>query len=308
MLLNFGGPQSLDEVKPFLKEIFSDRNVMGVLQSIATSVFFKPILKASINKYELIGGSSPLVEITKNQAAELQEELGRRNYPVTVYPGMRYSKPYIKDALSRAISEDAGQLIVLPLYPQYSLTTTHSTFRELDRVLKEYDKSVATSLITSYESHPSYINALTDRLHRELQEAGPGTKIVFSAHSLPRRLWEKDSRYIEGIKKTAHLVAQTAGIKDYELAYQSGRKGWLGPTVEEKLRELAQKDCKSVVVVPLSFTCDNIETLYDIDIKLKAEADRLGMELYRMESLNDSPLFISALADIVIEKISGNCE
>jgi ferrochelatase len=310
MLLNFGGPQSLAEVRPFLRNMFRDENILPVksafLRRIAAWFFSRIAARASIPKYMAIGGGSPLVEITLKQAAALQEELAHRGRPMKVYAGMRYSAPGIRDAALKAFSDGARRFIVIPLYPHFSTTTTESAVREFLRVVKDVSETSRDKFVMSYENAPGYVKALARKLQDALEDAGSGGEapiVLFSAHSLPARILNKDNSYLEQIKTTAELVAQAVGLKEYKIAYQSGRKGWLGPTVEGKLQELAGKGCKSVVVVPLSFTCDNIETLYDIDIKLKAEADRLGVTLRRTESLNDSPAFIAALADIVLEKL-----
>ncbi len=307
ILLNFGGPRSLDEVRPFLKRIFSDGNVIPIkpafLRHVAAWFFSRTAAKVSVEKYRLIGGHSPLVEITLRQASSLQEELARRGKPMKVYAGMRYGAPEIRDAVLGAISGGAQDFVVVPLYPHYSITTTGSAFARFAEVIGKVAPLAAGDRVTSYESHPAYIEALSGKLRAALQAAGEDGQVVtvvFSAHSLPAKLHNRDALYNSQVKTTAGLVAQSAGVENYEFAYQSGREGWLGPSTVQTLEKLASSGCRSVVVVPLSFTCDNIETLYDIDIKLKAEADRLGVVLRRTESLNDSPAFIGALADIVL--------
>jgi ferrochelatase len=309
ILLNFGGPQSLDDVKPFLKAVFSDKHIMGLsIRRLATRVFFSSILSQSKRKYELIGGSSPLVEITGRQSVSLERELSRRGFSIPVYAGMCYTAPRIGEVVHGTIANETDSLLAVPLYPHYSTSTTNPVFAELAKAIKKESARVEVRYIKSYEDHPGYIKALEEKLRAALDGARTGREepvVIFSAHSLPRRLWKKDSLYISHIRTTARLVAGASGIGQYELGYQSGHWRWLGPTVEETLGKLAAEGCKSVVIVPLSFTCDNIETLYDIDIKLKAEADRLGVKLYRTESLNDSPLFISALADIAVEVLRG---
>jgi ferrochelatase len=312
LLLNFGGPASLDEVRPFLFQIFNDPNILPIRLGFIRSALARFIAwrasARSREKYKLIGGKSPVVDFSLRQAQALQEELEHRERPLRVYPGMRYSPPWIESAFAEALSAGAAEFRIVPLYPHYSITTTRSVFEQFERAYGKAGKPGKATFVKSYESHPGYVNALAEKLRASLDVAGGESRVVFSAHSIPEKWREKDSLYVSGVESTAELVAKAAGLNKYELAYQSGRKGWLGPTVEEKLRELAGEECRSVVVVPLSFTCDNIETLYDIDVKLKAEADRLGVRLYRAESLNDSPLFISALADIVLDMLPGSSE
>lgn len=329
ILLNFGGPVSLAEVKMFLRRIFSDPNILpvrpGFVRKALASVIARRALKKSIRKYKAIGGASPLVDITQRQADALQKELKYRGQPMRVYPAMRYSQPEIEETILNALFEHPEEFIIFPLYPHYSITTTGSAFAIAQPFLKELIQPTPqvgpfgkVRYVESYESHPGYVQALAGKLRASLDEAkksGEKAQVMFSAHSLPRRLWIKDSLYISHIKTTARLVAEAAGVENYELAFQSGRprRGffgsgcatWLGPTVEEMLGRLAGGGCKSVVVMPLSFTCDNIETLYDIDIKLKEEADKLSVTLRRTESLNDSPAFIAALADIVLDRLKG---
>lgn len=310
ILLNFGGPRSLDEVRPFLKRIFSDRCILRLwprfVRLIGASFISAKAAPFSMRKYELIGGSSPVVEISLKQAAALEKELERRGKPMKVYTGMRYSSPSIQEALLQAIADGTRQVRLLPLYPHNSITTTGSAFVEYGEAVRRIgnDEKMPDGLLhDSYAKHPSYISSVAEKVRGALSAAqaqGEEPEVLFSAHSIPKKLVKRDSTYREEIRSTAQLVAEVLELDKYEFAYQSGGKRWLGPSVEEALAQMASRGCKSVVVVPLSFTCDNIETLYDIDIKLKAEADRLGVKMRRSESLNDSPAFIGALADIVL--------
>ena len=303
ILLNFGGPKSLDQVRPFLKGILGDKAVIGWFGRLGTRLAFSVIAQKSTGRYKAIGGASPLVEITLRQAAALQEKLKNKGRAFRVYAGMRYSPPSIEDALLEAIFDGAKDFMVVPLYPHYSMTTTGSAFTEFSRVIKKLLPGVKGDYVASYESHHGYIGALAAKVRAQVEEVisgGEDPAVIFSAHSLPRRLVRKDARYLAQIKATAGLVARAVGLQKFELAYQSGRKGWLGPTVGETMQALAGRGSSEIIVVPLSFTCDNIETLYDIDIELKAQADELGVNLRRTESLNDSPEFIAALADIVL--------
>ncbi len=311
ILLNFGGPKSLDQVRPFLKGILGDKAVMGWFGRLGTKLAFNAIAEKSIERYKAIGGSSPLVEITLRQAAALQEKLKSKGKPFRVYAGMRYSPPSIEDALLEAIFDGAKEFMVVPLYPHYSMTTTGSAFAEFARVIKKLIPGAGGDYVASYESHHGYIKAVAAKVRAQVEEVisgGEDPAIIFSAHSLPGKLARKDARYLTQIQATAGLVARTVGLQKFEFAYQSGRKGWLGPTVGETVRKLAREGRANIVVVPLSFTCDNIETLYDIDIELKAQAKELEVNLRRTESLNDSPEFIAALADIVIGAGAGQEE
>ena len=275
------------------------------LRYIAAWFFSGVAAKVSAQKYQAIGGGSPLVEITLKQAAALQEELRRRGSPVKVFSGMRYGRPEIKDAFLNALAQGARTFIAVPLYPHYSITTTGSAFAMLHRICRKAAPLMKVDYVQSYETNPAYIEALAGKLRATLESArggGEDARVIFSIHSLPTRMLKKDNLYIEQTKITAGLVADAAGVVEHDVAYQSGREGWLGPSVKETLEKLAGEGYRSFIVLPLSFTCDNIETLYDIDIKLRAEADKLGVSLRRTESLNDSPAFIGALADIVLEK------
>ena len=303
ILLNFGGPKTLDQVRPFLKEILGDKAVVGWFGRLGTKLAFNAIAEKSIGRYRAIGGASPLVEITLKQAAALQDKLKNKGKPYRVYAGMRYSAPSIEDALLEAIFDGVKDFMVVPLYPHYSVTTTGSAFTEFARVIKKLLPGIKGDYVASYESHHGYIGALAAKVRARVEEVisgGEDPAVIFSAHSLPRKLARKDARYLAQIKATAGLVARAVGLQKFELAYQSGRKGWLRPTVSEAMRALAGGGSSEIVIVPLSFTCDNIETLYDIDIELRAQADELDVNLRRTESLNDSPEFITALADIVL--------
>lgn len=301
----------LKEVRPFLRSMFSDENILPVkpafLRRIAAWFISLAAAPASKRKYKAIGGGSPLVDISLRQAKLLEEELARRDQAREVRTAMLYIAPELSYTLT-SIGTGRADNVVVVILDTIGSGMTDSVTEILLRENKKWcsDAKGFRWMLTAggiYGEPPEYVAAFAGRVRAALEKAGEeggSAETIFTAHSLPQKLLERDKKYPARFSEIAGLVARAAGLEKYELAYQSGRKGWLGPTVEEKLREVAGGGCRSIVVVPLSFTCDNIETLYDIDIKLKVEADRLGVKLFRAESLNDSPLFISALADVVL--------
>lgn len=259
-------------------------------------------LRASKTKmaYRLIGGRSPILEITEAQARALEESLNSR---FKVYVGMRYWHPYIKETLIRAINDGAKRLLALSLYPHYSTATTGSAIREYERVIREMKEEIEVSFIRSWYDHPFYIEALVDVINKVFVRFGK-IPVLFSAHSLPQRFIIEGDPYLKEIKGTIGAITDRLEM-EYYLSFQSksGPVKWLEPSTDEMLHSLARKGIKNLLIVPISFVSDHIETLYEIDILYKGLADKLSINLIRTESLNTHPLLIEALKDIVIRKI-----
>jgi ferrochelatase len=309
LLLNLGGPDSLKAVKPFLFNLFSDREIIR----LGPSFLQKPIacLIASTrggkteDAYRLIGGKSPIFEITAAQARALEDELNSslltpHSPQVKVYIAMRYWHPLIEDVVPRIAADGIGRLVVIGLYPQYSIATTGSSVARLMEAVSRYP--IETFAIPSWFDDPSYIDAVVERIHTGMAAMPDGTRILFSAHSLPVKFIEEGDPYMEHIRATIGEITKRIDIP-WDLSFQSksGPVKWLEPSTEHMLHELADRGVKNVLVVPISFVSDHIETLYEIDILYKNMAASLGIRLERIESLNTSPLFISALKGIVLK-------
>ncbi|MDI6728732.1 MAG: ferrochelatase [Thermodesulfovibrionales bacterium] len=312
ILLNMGGPDSLDAVKPFLRNLFSDRDIIKLgpsfLQKPIASLIIRKRLESVIEAYSLIGGKSPLLDITNAQAKALEESLNGSQFMVhgsrsfRVYVGMRYWHPFIEEAVDHAIRDGISRILALSLYPHYSITTTGSSVKKFEEVIKKYHVDYFS--VTSWFNHPLYINALVENIQKGIKTFDKKPVVLFSAHSLPKKFIDKGDPYVDEIKGTIDAVLRKIDI-EWCLSYQSktGPVKWLKPTTEEMLHELAKKGVKDLLVVPISFVSDHIETLYEIDMLYKDMALGLGINLKRMESLNTSPKFIEALSDIVIKNV-----
>jgi ferrochelatase len=320
LLLNLGGPDSLSAVQPFLYNLFSDREIIR----LGPAFLQKPLawLISSLRSaktraaYARIGGRSPIREITLDQARALEDVLNKSRITnhesrIPVFVGMRYWHPYIEDVVKEIHEQGVEQLVVLSLYPHYSVATTGSSLSYLKKVLTSYP-SIKTCEIMSWFDHPLYIDALVENIEKGLQVICPAPltshssrqdiHLLFSAHSLPRKFVDEGDPYVDQIMATVKAV--TARFSNpWKLSYQSksGPVAWLEPSTEQMLQEMASQGVKNLLAVPISFVSDHIETLYEIDMLYKEMAAGLDMRLERAESLNLSPTFISALKDIVVQ-------
>lgn len=308
ILLQMGGPDSLDAVEPFLLNLFSDRDIIKIgpafLQPfIARSIVRKRAPKV-IGYYGKIGGKSPIRELTEAQARALETRLGSS---YRCFVAMRYSRPSTLDALEAAKKAGCRRVIALTLYPHYSRATTGSSINELKRVQAASGTPLPVSCIDRFFDHPLYIEALTEKIEEGLSSFfdRPGVDILFSAHSLPQSFIDSGDPYLSHIQETVQLVMERLGKVNYYLAFQSraGPVKWLEPSTEAMLKERAAKGCKNMLMVPLSFVSDHIETLYEVDVQYAEEAKSLGItEFRRSPSLNSSPLFIECLAELVLQE------
>ncbi len=309
LLLNLGGPDSLRAVRPFLYNLFSDRKII----KLGPPFLQKPLawLLSSLRSakteemYRLIGGKSPLPGITAAQADALERSLNDPQVaPRTsfrVYVGMRYWHPFIGDTVRQMHGEGIRSVLAISLYPHYSLATTGSAVETFQEVMRGFP--MESSVISSWYDHPRYVDALAENIKKGLDLLGGSADVLFSAHSLPMSIVKAGDPYVSHIEATIHEVVKRTACR-WHLSYQSksGPVKWLEPSTEEKIKELAGGGVKSVLVVPISFVSDHIETLYEIDILYKRQAEAAGMKLLRAESLNTNPLFIAALKDMVMTK------
>lgn len=303
ILLNLGGPDSINAVKPFLYNLFSDRDIIRLgpefLQKTIASLIIRAKLKKTVAAYNLMGGKSPLPGITISQARKLEEMVS----PMRVYVGMRYWHPFTEETLERMSGDGIKKIIALSLYPHYSVATTGSSIKHFEDAASKF--SFEYSCITSWYDHPLYINALAERIEQGLKSFNTTPAVLFSAHSLPKKFVDAGDPYIHEIEGTIKSLTKKLDL-DWFLSWQSktGPVKWLEPTTEHMLHELAGKGVKNLLVVPISFVSDHIETLYEIDILYVGIAKDLGITLKRTESLNTSAKFIEALADMVRRKVA----
>jgi len=305
LLLQMGGPDSLDAIRPFLYNLFSDRDIIRIgpafLQPAIAGLISRRRSKKVAEYYKKIGGKSPIRELTEQQAAELERVLGG-NYRCFV--AMRYWKPFTAEALAAINREGITRVIALSLYPHYSRATVGSSINELERELAGSESKLDLSYIRNFYDHPLYIAALSEKIEQGLAGFGDRSQVqlVFSAHGLPQSFIDSGDPYLDHIRSTVRLTMERFGDISHHLAFQSraGPVKWLEPSTEDKIAELAAAGCKQLLMVPLSFVSDHIETLYEIDIQYREEAAALGItDFRRTEALNSSPAFIACLAELV---------
>lgn len=305
LLLQMGGPDSLEAVEPFLTNLFSDRDIIRIgpafLQPLIARVISRRRAKKVRQYYRKIGGKSPLRELTQQQAAELEKVLGSG---YRCFVAMRYWKPDTTEALAAIRREGISRIIALSLYPHYSRATTGSSFNELERVRALSPAAFELARIDSFYSHPLYLAALAEKIEEGLAGFSDRKRVqlLFSAHGLPQSFIDSGDPYLDQVRATVSLVMERFEGVSHHLAFQSraGPVKWLEPSTEDTIKELAAAGPRQLLIVPISFVSDHIETLYEIDIQYREEALRLGInDFRRVESLNSSPLFISCLAELV---------
>lgn len=310
LLLQMGGPDSLDAVKPFLINLFTDREIIKIgpawLQPILARIIVKKRLPHVEHNYGQIGGKSPLRELTQNQAAALEALLGEE---YRCFVAMRYWRPSTIEALAEIRRAGIKRVIALSLYPHYSRATTGSSIKELQRVLAEAGVEFTVQYVDRFYDNPLYIEALCERIREGLAEFHPlaDVDLLFSAHSLPQSFIDEGDPYLSHIQETVRLVMEQFDLP-HHLAFQSraGPVKWLEPSTDDALRQMAADGSKNILVVPLSFVSDHIETLHEIDIEYSKKAWELGVAKFaRVPSLNSSPKFIECLASLVHKAESG---
>jgi ferrochelatase len=317
LLFNLGGPETLDDVRPFLFNLFADPDIIRLpwraMQKPLAWFISTQRYRKSQGYYRKIGGGSPLRRITDAQAQALEAELARREIKTKVYVGMRYWYPFIEEAVERISRDRIEHLVVLPLYPQFSISTTGSSLNRLDDLLDtNLPHPMRTSIVRSWQDDPRYIGALARTISQEIElfpdKGASRTHIVFSAHSVPVRYIEKGDPYLEQTRQTVRLVMERlGGERPHHLSFQSkvGPVKWLRPSTDETIRRLASEGASQVLLVPVSFVSEHIETLYELDILYREVADEVGLAHYRrVPALNCEPDFISALANLVEQQLS----
>lgn len=307
ILLNLGGPDSPEAVKPFLSNLFSDREIIKLgpkpLQKYIAALIVRRRAPKTIAAYAKIGGGSPILPLSQAQANALADQLnsGQPKPEFDVAVGMRYWNPYIQDAVDELYRRGARRFIALSLYPQYSIATSGSSLRMFITAL---DRHPECSYVTvgSWHRHPLYIKALAEQLRPVLASFSAPPAVLFSAHSLPQSFIKRGDPYLKQIEETIAAVTALIPI-NWKLSFQSrsGPVKWLEPSTETMLKQLAHEGVRNLAIVPISFVSDHIETLYEIDIEYQELAHTLGICMKRMPSLNTAPAFIAALADIVLD-------
>lgn len=319
LLFNLGGPETLADVRPFLYNLFSDPDIIRIRSDILRKTLAWVIAWSRQGKskglYKQIGGGSPLRKITTEQAKALEARLVGRGLAARVYVGMRCWKPSIEEATARIRDDGIRRVVALPLFPQFSGTTTGSCFKHFSRCIEA--AGLAASLKVEWVDHwyqfPAYVEAMAGLIETELaagQPADGGTLLLYSAHSIPASYVAAGDPYLEQTRKTVALIdARLGDPVPSRLSFQSkvGPVRWLEPSTVDVIAELGRSGLGRLAVVPVSFVSDHIETLQELDIAYRDLALSSGIrEFRRVPSLNVAPPFIDALADIVENSLQGN--
>jgi protoporphyrin/coproporphyrin ferrochelatase len=319
VMFQLGGPDSLEAVEPFLLNLFLDPDIipMGPLGFLRRPLAKLISSRRSVpvrGKYAEIGGRSPIGTLTERQRGALVDALSDDIDPVAVV-AMRYWNPLTAEAVETL--RKAGpldEIVLLPLYPQFSYATTLSSLKEWCRVYGQPEDGPPERTVSQFYDHPLYIQALAQRIGSVLRQFADSSRIhlVFSAHGLPMSLVEKGDPYPNQIEATVRLVCEE-GRKQFPgwpithlLCYQSrvGPSKWLQPPLTGTIERLGTEGVKEMLVVPISFVTEHIETLHEINIEAREEAKKSGVEVFRMmPAVGDSPLFIAALKDLVLRTI-----
>jgi ferrochelatase len=293
LLIAHGSPERVEDIPEFLQNISRGRPMA------------ESVVREVQHRYSLIG-SSPLTRITRQQAENVARELG-----IPVYVGMRNWHPFIADTLTQMASDNVGQAIAVCLAPHNSRTSVGA----YKRALFGESASFPIDFVEEWHDHPLLIDAFAERLRagwtKACEQHGSHLPVLFTAHSVPMRTITEGDPYEAQTRETAALVAKLVPeIGELKFAFQSqGMSGgeWLGPTVEDTIKTLQSEGHDGVFLQPIGFVCDHVEILFDIDILFRQFAAEHGMKLYRAESLNESPTFAKAIADIVRSRLAASC-
>jgi ferrochelatase len=311
LLFNLGGPETLRDVRPFLYRLFSDPEIIRVkwtpLRKLIAFMIATFRHKTSEGYYSQIGGGSPLRRLTEEQAEALAAELKSRGSNVQTFVGMCTWHPLLEEAVERVQRSDIDSLVILPLFPQYSVTTTGSGFAALRRLIDERPefKKLNIQWVSAWPDQPTYIQSFAEAIERELARFTDSGKahILFSAHSIPESYVKEGDPYLNQTKQTVELVMDRLGRRHpYQLCFQSkiGPVKWLEPFTSDVITKLGKEGVEDVLVVPISFVSEHIETLYELDILFKKIAAEAGVRNFRrVPALNSDATFIRALAEIV---------
>jgi len=314
VLFQLGGPDTPQAIEPFLFNLFCDPDIIDFpFARIGRRPLAKLISTTRAKKvqhhYSAIGGASPIRRFTQQQADALQQRLRADGIDAYCFVAMRYWHPFTAEAVEQLRAANCDDVVLLPLYPQYSSTTTGSSLNEFRRLFSD---EVPVQSIEAFYRHPLYLDALVEKIDEALArfpESG-SPEIVFSAHSVPVSVIARGDPYQRQIEETVEMVMQRGGWRHHHrLCYQSkvGASKWLQPSLHRTIRDLAAERIREVCIVPIAFVSDHVETLGEIDHEAREEAAELGIQQFEMTSgLNDSPVFIAALADLVLTAISAD--
>jgi protoporphyrin/coproporphyrin ferrochelatase len=303
LLMTYGSPATLDDMPIFLKNVYGGRDASP------------EVIAEFRRRYDLIGGS-PLVRITREQAAALQEKLNSDSTDGTTYSvgaGMRFAPPFIADVVPD-VAAHAQTLVGIIMSPQYSPIIMKGYVRSLDDAVEKLHRDdLELKISGDWHLQPSFLQAVADRVKQALERFPEDVRekvpVLLSAHSMPKRVVENEPDYINNLKETASAVAKLAGLSSdrWQFCYQSAghtKEEWLRPDFADLMPELKEAGHTHVLIAPVQFLADHLEILYDIEIGAREQAEENGIQFVRTESLNTSPLFIDALAAVVKDTLA----
>lgn len=295
LLMAMGGPDRLENVEAYLKDVRGGRPTAPEL------------VEEIRERYRLTGGKSPVLGITREVARGLEQRLnGPGGERYRCYVGLRHWHPFIKESYAELLEDFPERVIGLCMAPQYSSLSIGAYMKKVEEARAELASETPISFVGSWHRHPLLISGIADNIHQALQkfpaDVRPHVPVLFTAHSLPERVVAMKDPYPDEVRGTVEAVCERLDTQPTRFAYQSqGRSGeaWLGPSVEDLVVELAQENHQHVLVAPIGFICDHVETLYDIDIELKQLARTKGLQLERIPMLNASALLIDIVTSVV---------
>ncbi len=311
VLFQLGGPDTLEAIEPFLFNLFCDPDIIDFpFARLGRKPLAKLISTTRARKvqhhYSVIGGGSPIRRFTEQQARALEAQLAEMGLDARCFVAMRYWHPFAAEAIAQLRAAACDEVVLLPLYPQYSCTTTGSSLNEWQR---HFNNHLPAHIIEPFYRHELYLGALIEKIDEALTRfpQPDQAEIIFSAHSVPVSVIEKGDPYQRQIEETVTLLMQRGGWPNrHRLCYQSkvGASKWLQPSLRRTLQDLAVAGVHDVCVVPVSFVSDHVETLGEIDHEARSQARSLGIGQFEMTAgLNDSPKFIAALAHLVSDAV-----
>ena len=315
VLFQLGGPDSSAAVEPFLYNLFCDPDIIDFFGAwFARRPLARWIARnrAGVVRehYEAIGGHSPIRLLTERQASALEAALAP-HCDVKCFIAMRYWNPLTAEAVAQVQAWNAPELVLLPLYPQFSFATTSSSLKEWKRLFHPNGNAPQTHTVETFFSHPLYVQSVAEKIALSLThfDDPDHVHIVFSAHGLPLSLIERGDPYARQVEETVRLVMHHGAWKNaHTLSYQSkvGRRKWLSPSLTDTIDRLGRAGEKHLLVVPIAFVTEHIETLHEINIEAREQAHKLGVVQFEMmPAVGDSPTFIAALADVVLRSLDA---
>jgi protoporphyrin/coproporphyrin ferrochelatase len=316
VVLQLGGPDSLDAVEPFLYNLFRDPDIINFPLSF---LFRKRLARIIAGRrspkirehYHHMGGKSPILELTEAQARGLERKLNE-TIDAKVVMAMRYWHPFTEEAIAELKKENIQEIVLLPLYPHYSVSTTGSSINEWNRVAKrEKINSRKVTIIKEYPIHPDFIASFVGRINEGLDRFPEAKRkdvhLVFSAHGTPIKLVRKGDPYKFQIEDTIRTIMQQGGYtQQHSVCFQSrvGPEKWLEPFTDETVGRLGKSGVKNMLIVPVAFVTEHIETLFELNVEVREIAEENGVEQFEvMPALNDHQRYIDALADLTLKAI-----